>query len=219
MKNELIVMLTYNDFTVKNAHEIFEECKKSKVKFWGFKDSGLPLNEMKELFKYMKKQGKSTFLEVVEYTEEQGLKGAEMALECGCDILMGTVYFDSINAFCKKHGLKYMPFIGNVYNRPSILDGSIESMINQANEYLSKGVFGVDLLAYRFVGDVEELIKILSAEVNGPICIAGSINSYEQLNLIKSCSPWAFTIGSGFFDNKFSGTFLEQIDKVYNHMK
>ena len=49
----------------------------------------------------MKKQGKSTFLEVVEYTEEQGLKGAEMALECGCDILMGTVYFDSINAFCK----------------------------------------------------------------------------------------------------------------------
>ena len=46
----------------------------------------------------------------------------------------------------------------------------------------------------------------------------GSINSYERLNLIKSCSPWAFTIGSGF-DNKFSGTFLEQIDKVYNHMK
>ena len=91
-----------------------------------------------------------------------------------------------------------MPFIGNVYNRPSILDGSIESMINQANEYLSKGVFGVDLLAYRFVDDVEELIKRLSAEVNGPICIAGSINSYEQLNLIKSCSPWAFTIGSGF---------------------
>ena len=49
----------------------------------------------------MKKQGKSTFLEVVEYTEEQGLKGAEMALECGRDILMGTVYFDSINAFVK----------------------------------------------------------------------------------------------------------------------
>ena len=68
----------------------------------GFKDSGLPLNEMKELFKHMKKQGKSTFLEVVEYTEEQGLKGAEMALECGCDILMGTVYFDSINAFVKR---------------------------------------------------------------------------------------------------------------------
>ena len=61
-----------------------------------------------------------------------------MALECGCDILMGTVYFDSINAFCKKNGLKYMPFIGNVYNRPSILDGSIESMINQANEYIKR---------------------------------------------------------------------------------
>ena len=117
-----------------------------------------------------------------------------------------------------KTRIKIYAVYRNVYNRPSILDGSIESMINQANEYLSKGVFGVDLLAYRFVGDVEELIKRLSAEVNGPICIAGSINSYEQLNLIKSCSPWALQ-SEVVFDNKFSGTFLEQIDKVYNHMK
>ena len=116
MKNELIVMLTYNDLTVKNAYQIFEECKESKAKLWGFKDSGIPLSEMKELFLYMKKQGKTTFLEVVEYTEELGLLGAQMALECGCDILMGTVFFDSINDFCKKNGLKYMPFVGNVYN-------------------------------------------------------------------------------------------------------
>ena len=216
MKNELIVMLTYNDLTVKNAYQIFEECKESKAKLWGFKDSGIPLSEMKELFLYMKKQGKTTFLEVVEYTEELGLLGAQMALECGCDILMGTVFFDSINDFCKKNGLKYMPFVGNVYNRPSILDGTIESIINQANEYLDKGVYGVDVLAYRFVGNIEQLIKRISTEVSGPICIAGSIGSYEQLDLIKSHAPWSFTIGSAFFDNKFDGTFLEQINKVYD---
>ena len=112
-----------------------------------------------------------------------------------------------------------MPFVGNVYNRPSVLEGTVESMISQANDYLSKGVYGLDLLAYRYVGDVESLIKRLSDEINAPICIAGSINSYERLDYIKTCSPWAFTIVSGFFDNNFDGSFLEQIDKVYKYVK
>ncbi|WP_418128622.1 hypothetical protein RAL98_08780 [Staphylococcus sp. HKU1] len=56
-------------------------------------------------------------------------------------------------------------------------------------------------------------------EVSGPICIAGSIGSYEQLDLIKSHAPWSFTIGSAFFDNKFDGTFLEQINKVYDYSR
>lgn len=43
---------------------------------------------------------KKTFLEVVEYTEEEGLERAKIALECGCDILMGTLFYDSINEFC-----------------------------------------------------------------------------------------------------------------------
>ena len=47
---ELIVMLTYADLTVKNAAEIFEQCKNTKAKYWGFKEIPLPLDEMKELF-------------------------------------------------------------------------------------------------------------------------------------------------------------------------
>ena len=50
---ELIVMLTHNDVTVINAKEIFEECKNSKAKFWGFKEVGLSLEEMRDLFSYM----------------------------------------------------------------------------------------------------------------------------------------------------------------------
>ena len=41
---ELIVMLTYNDCTVENAYEIFEQCKNSKAKFWGFKEKKLISN-------------------------------------------------------------------------------------------------------------------------------------------------------------------------------
>ena len=98
---ELIVMLTYKDLTVQNAFDIFEQCKDSKAKYWGFKEEGLPLEQMKKLYAYMKECGKITGLEVVAYTEEECLAGAEMAIACGCDMLMGTIFSDSVNELCR----------------------------------------------------------------------------------------------------------------------
>ena len=221
MKNSLnlIVMLTHNDETVNNAHEIFEKCKNSDAKFWGFKEKSLPIEQMKNLYKYMKECGKTTFLEVVEYTEKEGLEGAKIALECGCDILMGTMFFDSINEFCKKNNLRYMPFVGNVTERPSILEGEIDEIIKEANEYLKKGVYGFDLLGYRYTGNAVELNERFVLEVNAPVCIAGSVNGYERLNELKNINPWSFTIGSAFFENKFDGSFEEQINKVCEYVK
>ena len=89
----LIVMLTHNDKTVNNAYEVFEQCKKSKAKFFGLKEEPLPLEEMKKLYRYMKECGKKTVLEVVVYTEKEGLEGAKMAVECECDILMRNNVF------------------------------------------------------------------------------------------------------------------------------
>ena len=221
MKNSLnlIVMLTHNDETVNNAHEIFEKCKNSDAKFWGFKEKSIPIEQMKNLYKYMKECGKTTFLEVVEYTEKKGLEGAKIALECGCDILMGTVFFDSINEFCKKNNLKYMPFVGKVTERPSILEGEIDEIIKEANEYLKKGVYGLDLLGYRYTGNAVELNERFVLEVNAPVCIAGSVNGYERLDELKNINPWSFTIGSAFFENKFDGSFEEQINKVCEYVK
>ena len=54
---ELVVMLTYNDRTVENAWTVFEQCKDTKARYWGFKEEPLPLSEMKELFSYMKECG------------------------------------------------------------------------------------------------------------------------------------------------------------------
>jgi hypothetical protein len=215
----LIVMLTHNDKTVKNSFKIFEECRNSKAKLWGFKEKPLPVDEMKKLYKYMKKCGKMTFLEVVEYTEKEGLEGAKLAVECGCDILMGTVFFDSINEFCKSNNLKYMPFVGKVTQRPSILEGDINEIIAEAKKYQKKGVYGFDLLGYRYVGDAVELNKKFMEEIEIPVCLAGSINSYMRLDEVKNVKPWAFTIGSAFFENKFDGTFKEQINKVYEYIE
>lgn len=216
----LIVMLTHNDKTVLNAYDIFEKCKNSKAKFWGFKEEPLPLDEMKRLYSYMKSMGKTTFLEVIAYDEQNGLKGAEMAVECGVDILMGTVFYDSINNFCKENNLKYMPFVGRVSERPSILEGDIDDMIQEANIYISKGAYGIDLLGYRYIsGNPIELNKKIVEKINAPVCIAGSINSYQKLDEIKEANPWSFTIGGAFFENKFGEDFEKQINNVCNYIE
>ena len=144
-------MLTWHDYTVENAEEIFEQCKLSKAKYWGFKEHPLPLDRMKALFHHMKQCGKTTVLEVVAYTEQEGLEGARIAATCGCDILMGTKFHDSINSYCLEHGIKYMPFVGDVTGRPSVLEGTIDGIIAQAQDYIAKGAYGIDLLGYRFI--------------------------------------------------------------------
>jgi len=212
-------MLTHNDHTVANAREIYLHNRHSQARFWGFKEEPLSRQEMKDLFALMKADGKTTFLEVVEYTEEAGLAGAETALECGCDILMGTKFYPSINRFCQANDLKYMPFVGELAERPTILSGNIADIIAEAQSYAAQGVHGIDLLGYRYTGDAAKLNAELVNSVSIPVCIAGSVNSYQRLDELKAAQPWAFTIGSAFFDNQFSGSIAEQIDKVCAYMK
>ena len=220
MTPKLIVMLTHHDKTVMNAAEIFELCKTAKADFWGFKEVGMPLSEMKTLCSRMKEAGKTTFLEVVAYTEQECLDGARMAVECGFDYLMGTVYFDSVADYARKNKLKYLPFVGKIIGRPSVLTGTIQEIIEEGQE-LSKReeVFGFDLLGYRFQGDPLKLNRGFVRQISKPVCLAGSVDSFKRLDEVKDTDCWAFTIGGAFFEHKFGDSFLEQIDKVVTYME
>lgn len=216
MKPELIVMLTHHDKTVPDALELFEECKDLPVTHWGFKDVGLPPQQMKELVGRMKAAGKVTFLEVVSLSEEEGLVGAKLAVEAGFDILMGTVYFDSIHQYLKDKPIKYYPFPGHVYSHPSILDGTIEEIVNHARFLEAKGVHGMDLLAYRYVGEARKLLQEVVKATHVPIVSAGSIASFERIAEVWEARAWGFTIGSAFFEKKFvpDGSFKDNIRAV-----
>ena len=72
-KPELIVMLTHHDQTVREALELFERTKDYPISHWGFKDVGLSMEEMQPVVKAMKDAGKTTYLEVVSLSEEDGL--------------------------------------------------------------------------------------------------------------------------------------------------
>ncbi len=215
---ELTVMLTYDDRTVCDAAAVFEQCKDTKATCWGFKEEGLPAGQMKQLFAHMKECGKKTVLEVVAYTEPECMAGARLAADCGCDILMGTVFFDSVNAFCHEHDIKYMPFVGHVHDRPSVLDGDIEEILEEARLCIEKGAYGVDLLVYRYTGDREKLLHAFAEQLDAPVCIAGSVNDYDRIDEILHAGLDSFTVGSAFFDNHFDGSFAEQVDKVCEHI-
>jgi hypothetical protein len=211
MKPEFILMLTYNDSTVKDALQIFRECKDTPVMHWGFKDVGLPPGDMKALVEQMKAAKKTTYLEVVSLSEEEGLRGAKIAVEAGFDILMGTVFFDSILEYLKDKPIKYYPFPGHIYSHPSIMDGTIDEIVAHARFLESKGVPGMDLLSYRYIGDAPLLLREVVKATHVPIVSAGSIDSYKRLAEVWQSGAWGFTIGSALFDKKFipDGSFLD----------
>lgn len=223
MAPEVIVMLTQNDKTVPNAVEVFDAAKDSKAKWWGFKEVGIPMEEMKTLAEHMKAAGKRIFLEVVAYTEAECLDGANIGVELGVDTLMGTLYFDSVAQLLQENGIKYMPFVGELTGRPTVMNGTIEDTIAEGRRYRSlPSVHGIDLLGYRFTGDADrlnmEFIQAMGPDF--PVCLAGSINSFERLDAVKRFGPESFTIGSAFFEHKFGAdkTFKEQIDAVVDYM-
>lgn len=218
MKTEIIIMLTHNDVTVSNAAEIFESCKDLPIKFWGFKDVGLPAEEMAALNRAMKEAGKTTFLEVVTYTEEGCVEGAKLARDCGFDYLTGTVFFPSVLEVIKDTPIQYFPFCGTVGGSPVTLTGTVEEIAADAQRLMDAGVAGVDLTAYRLAeGDPVALTRAVAAVAGKEnTIIAGSIGSAERVHLMDEINPFAYTMGSALFDKKFvkDGSFRDNLNEL-----
>jgi hypothetical protein len=164
----------------------------------------------------MKDAGKVTFLEVVSLSEEEGLRGARLAVDLGFDILMGTVFYPSIGNYLKDKLVRYYPFPGHVHSHPSILDGTIDEIVAHACELESYGAHGLDLLTYRYDGEAARLLKEVVEATNVPVVSAGSIASFERINEVWEAGAWGFTIGSAFFDKKFvpDGSFEDNVRAV-----
>lgn len=221
-KPNLIVMLTNHDVTVKDAYEVFESCKDIKeVIHWGFKNVGLPTDEMKRLVQAMKAAGKTTYLEVVTYDEESCMEAAKISIECGFDTLMGTVYYDSVHQYLKEHNMEYSPFVGKVSGSPSILEGTNEEIIQNARDLMAKGITAFDILAYRHVEDGEKLAREFCAAIDAQVSIAGSISSYERIDTMFDIGPWGFTMGSALFSKNFvpDGSFRDNLQAVADYME
>jgi len=217
---EFIFMETYNDMTRANAIPVYKEIRSTKVKFIGFKDIGLPLPKLKELHAMMKKDGRTTFLEVVSASEKESLQSTKVALELGVDYLIGGTYIDGTLPLLKNTNIKYFPYVGKIVDHPCKLRGTIEDIVNDTKKVKEKGIPGINLLAYRYNGDVEVLLEKVSA-VGLPMIVAGSIDNYERVKKMKDMDIWAFTIGGAIFDKKFvsRGSLSDNINSVLKLIK
>lgn len=218
---KFIFFLTYSDVTVYNAIDVFEKRKNTGIKYVGFKDVGLPKEKLIELHERMKKAGMTTFLEVVSSTEEDNLRSAKMGIELGVDNLIGGTYVRQTLPLLQDTNIKYFPYIGKVIGHPCLLRGAIEEITRDARTVEDLGVNGIDLLAYRYDGNPEHLIRSVQEAVKIPLIIAGSINSLERVRKMTELDVWAFTIGSAIFDKKFvpSGTLSDQITAVLKEIE
>lgn len=221
MTPQLIVMLTRNDQTVWNAIEVFDGCRDLPVQFWGFKNVGLPVDQMKILVDNIRSAGKTSCLEVVTYTETECLDAARLAVDCRFDYLMGTLFYPAVFEFLKHKPIKYSPFCGKVSGHPSILEGSIEEIIAEGQRLEGIGVDAFDLLAYRHVDDPEALATAFIKAITVPVILAGSVDSFARIDRVKAMGAWGFTIGGAFFDKRFvkDGSFADQVAAVAQHLQ
>lgn len=199
-----IFMLTRNDRTVADASQQLQTALSLGVRHIGFKDIGLPLDQLKGLNAAIKAGGATSYLEVVSLDRESEIVSAKAAVEIGVDILLGGTRVDDVLPIIKDTCIQYFPFPGRITGHPSVLEGTIEEIVESAKAMTARdGVHGLDLLAYRSVENVPELMKAVCAAVSKPVYVAGSIDTPERIAVVKSAGAAGFTIGTAALDGKY----------------
>jgi hypothetical protein len=203
---EFIFMLTHSDRTVPNARAVYDDVRDCGLRYVGFKDIGLPVDELKALSAAIRADGREVMLEVVSEAEEDELRSVRAALEIGVDWLLGGTHPDAALEILAGTNVRYCPFPGRVIGHPSLLRGSIDEIAGDADRLTTRpGVHGLDLLAYRYDGDVEALASAVQARAHGPVIAAGSVDSLERIQALARIGVWGFTIGGAIFDGRFAG--------------
>jgi hypothetical protein len=219
---EFIFMLTHNDQTVADARDVYDTLRDTDLRYVGFKDIGLPPARLRELADAIRADGREVFLEVVSERAEDELRSVQAALDIGVDWLLGGTHCEEALAILDQVGPRgttgrprYCPFPGRGVGHPSVLEGTIDEIATSAHALTEReGVDGLDLLAYRWEGDVPALVKSVVAASSGPIIAAGSVDCAERIQALADAGAWAFTIGGAIFDRKLPAgpSVREQVD-------
>ena len=131
------------------------------------------------------------------------MNSARAALALGVDVLMG-------NAAGKRaadHSSVWPALLSvrRPHQRPpSVLEGDIDDIVASARQRAAlPGVTGLDLLAYRFAGDVPTLIRRVCDAVDKPVYIAGSIDREDRIAAVVTGNAVGFTVGTAALDGVF----------------
>ncbi|MBA2714056.1 MAG: 4-hydroxythreonine-4-phosphate dehydrogenase [Rubrobacteraceae bacterium] len=213
---EFVFMLTREDKTVEDASEVYDGVRDLEgLRYVGFKDIGLPFDRLRSLANDIRAGGHEVMLEVVSEREEDELRSAHAALDLGVDYLLGGTHPREVTGILKGSAVRYYPFPGRVVGHPSLLRGSIEGITQSARKLAElDGVHGLDLLAYRYDGDVAALTSSVVSAVNVPVIAAGGVDSEEKISALSDAGVWGFTVGSAVFEGRFGESPREGVETV-----
>jgi DhnA family fructose-bisphosphate aldolase class Ia len=220
---EFIFMLTHNDATVDNARDVLGDILDSGLRFVGFKDVGASAEQLREITAVAHSAGMQVMLEIVATSADDEVHSLRNATSIGVDWVLGGTHPDVGVDILAGSGIKYCPFPGVVESHPSVLKGSLEQIVEHARELTATpGIQGVDLLAYRHETiDPVELTRAVVEAATGPVIVAGSIATLEQIDRLDDAGAWGFTIGGAIFEGRLPGgrsvggqvrTVLEAVD-------
>ncbi len=200
-----IFMLTRDDRTVTDAAEHLETALSLGVRHIGFKDVGLPIGALKALNTRIKAKGATSYLEVVSLDRESEIVSAKAAVEIGVDVLLGGTRVDDVFPVLEGTTIEYYPFPGRITGHPSVLEGSIEEIAENARSLTAHdGVHGLDLLAYRAdLPDIPALITAVCKAAGKPVIVAGSIADRDRISAVKEAGAAGFTIGTAALDGDY----------------
>ncbi len=204
---EFVFMLTHYDATVADARQVYEQVRGTGLRYVGFKDIGAPVDELASITRAAHDDGLEVMLEVVSTSEDDEIRSISAAGTIGVDWVLGGTHPDRGREILAGTGTRYCPFPGTVVNHPSILTGEIHEIAEHARRLTeTPGIDGLDLLAYRHVSaDPVALVRAVVAAASGPVIVAGSIASLEQIRDIAAAGAWAFTIGGAIFEALLPG--------------
>jgi hypothetical protein len=197
---EFIFMLTRDDRTVNDARQIYESVLDTGVTHVGCKDVGLPQSELAALMDDIRAAGHTSYLEVVSETDEATLQSARVAAEIGPDYLIGGTLIEPVQEIIAGTGIRFFPYVGQVIDHPCLLRGSIDEIVADVENAAARGVDGINLLAYRYDGDVEALVEAVVKATPLPVIAAGSVDSAARIRALAERGVWAFTIGTAALD-------------------
>jgi len=197
---EFIFMLTRNDETLADAREVYASVAAAGVRHFGCKDVGLPRKELEALLSDIESNGHTSYLEVVSESDEATLASARAAAEIQPDYLIGGTLIEPVQEIIAGTGIKFFPYVGRVVGHPCLLRGSIQEIADDARRAEALGLDGVNLLAYRYDGDVEALVDAVVSNTSLPVIAAGSVDSVERIRALARHGVWAFTIGTAALD-------------------
>lgn len=197
---EFIFMLTRDDVTLKDAREVYASVADSGIRHVGCKDVGLPVDELRALMDDIRSHGQETWLEVVSETEEATLESARVAAEIRPDHLIGGTLIEPVQEILAGTGVRFWPYVGQIVGHPCLLRGTIEDIVADTRRAAELGVDGINLLAYRYDGDVEALVRAVAGACELPVICAGSVDSAERIRTLAACGAWGFTIGTAALD-------------------